>query len=471
MIIDLKKLNKVKPIHFIGVGGCGMNPIAKTLFQLGYTISGSDFKPSTLSSYLIENGAQITIGHHESTINSDIQLVVFSTAISPLNCERIEAKRLNIPTVERAIMLNSIMQLYTEKISIAGTHGKTTTSSMLACILDACQKDPTYIIGSEVLNFGKSSTLGTSPYFVAESDESDGSFLYLHPNVAIISNIENEHMEFFKTSANLFQHFVKFSSEVIQSNGHLFINADDALSTKLISTLNTTPHSGKIITYGLTTLADFQAKNISPHKNGISFSVDYKGTPIGAIDLRVFGIHNVYNALSTIAYAMSHGLPFDGIQKGLLNFYGTKRRFQLIGEKKSISVFDDYGHHPTEIKTTLEAIKNSFDRRIVCIFQPHRYTRTRDMFAAFSTAFDPADHVIITDIFSAHEKEIKGINSQTLVQKISNETDQVVSYIGDKNLIVDEIMPLLKPKDIVITMGAGDIHTVANDLYHQLSLN
>ncbi|MGE4169332.1 MAG: UDP-N-acetylmuramate--L-alanine ligase [Candidatus Margulisiibacteriota bacterium] len=458
-------ISKKKTIYFIGIGGAGMSAIAKILLEQGYKVSGSDLKETITTIRLKDLGAKLFYGHDPKNLRS-ADYVVVSSAISEDNPEYTHALQEKLPVLKRAEMLNEVMKSFPGRISVAGTHGKTTTTSMITRVLESANQKPTYIIGAEMADYGGSAGLGDGNYVVAESDESDGSFLHLEATIGVLTNIEPEHMDYYKRVDNLFGHFVTFMNAILSRKGYLVLNADDANLMSLVPQLSDT---SSVIYYGIEAEASIRAQSIVHSPTGVHFNLLVNGEDMGEVLLSVKGVHNVYNALAAIAFGLREHLPLDLIKKGLMNFTGAKRRLQVIGQVNDIIVYDDYGHHPTEIRVTLEGVKQSLQRRTICIFQPHRYTRTRDLLESFPTAFGAADKVIITEIYSANEKKISGISGKVIVDKMKKLYPQVdVCFISKKSDIASKLAPTLKQGDVVITMGAGDIYTVAKELYVQL---
>lgn len=445
-------------IHFIGIGGSGMSAIARIAIEKGYRVSGSDLKESVNTVRLKNLGARVFYEHVPANIR-EADLVVASGAISMANPEYEGAVRSQIPVYTRAQFLGFLMDQFPKKISVAGTHGKTTTTSLTTRVLEMCGTNPTYLIGADMNDFGGNAGLGQGAYFVAESDESDGSFLQLNPNIAIITNIEPEHMNYFKTEENLMDHFNQFIERVLEVDGYVVVNRDDERISKLTETMD----QKNIIYYGLHKEANLMAKNVHLHENGVTYDLVVDGKDRGEVNLQVLGRHNAYNSLAAIGVGLRESLPLPSILQGLSQFSGTRRRMQLIGDVNDIRIYDDYGHHPTEIKATLEAAKQSFKRHLICIFQPHRYTRTQSLLNDFPLCFDSADRVIITDIYSSGEDPIDGVSSQSIITAMQK-THSQAEYIANKSAIPEKIMDQLKPGDMIVTMGAGDIHTIAKEI-------
>ncbi len=457
----MNDLSLHKTLHFIGIGGAGMSPIAHVALQKGYKVSGSDLKESIHTIRLKDLGAEIFFGQKSANLRK-ADVVIVSSAISEDNPELMYAKQEKIPLLKRAEMLDLLMAHDSKKICVAGTHGKTTTSSMITKMIDACGKTPTFIIGAELKDFGRSATLGSGDYFVAEADESDGSFLSLHPNIGVITNIEADHLDYYKEFHNIQDHFQRFMEGVISRNGYLVLNHDDPTLKMLGESFAQTHY------FSIETAASVMAKNIIQEPEGTRFTLFIDGADHGDVYLQVYGKHNVYNALAAITVGIAEKLPLDCIKKGLFGFSGTKRRFQLIGKVQDIQIYDDYAHHPTEIKVTLEGAKLSLKQRLICIFQPHRYTRTRDLLETFPDAFGHADEIFITEVYSANEKKISHISGKNIVDKMIEKHAASAHFIPKKSDIASAVLKILKPGDVVVTMGAGDIHTVAKELLSQL---
>ncbi len=459
------RLSRQSLIHFVGIGGSGMSAIARICLAQGYRVSGSDIKESVNTIRLKDLGAKIFYKHTASNVRA-VDLVVVSGAIDADNDEITGAQQNGIPVWRRAEMLAELMAGFTHKISVAGTHGKTSTTSMVTAILDAAQEHPTYLIGADMNDFGGNAALGSGPYFVAESDESDGSFLDLVPNVGIITNIEAEHMNYFGDLDNLLDHFQRFAEGIFERDGYVVVNMDDGYLSQMARQWD----SSKWVGFGLRNPAELGAENIQFHKTGVSFDLLVNGEVKQNIKLKVYGQHNVYNALAAAGVGLREGLDLKTIAEGLEKFSGTRRRFQLIGQVQDITVMDDYGHHPTEIKATLSGARNSMNCRIVCVFQPHRYTRTQYFMDDFAGAFESADVVVITPIYAANEPAIPGVTSEKLGKLVQAQHSGKVISCRQKSQVYTHLLAEIKPGDLVITMGAGDIHTVAKELVARLKI-
>ncbi|MFC5700512.1 UDP-N-acetylmuramate--L-alanine ligase [Cohnella faecalis] len=446
-------------VHFIGIGGYGMSAIARVMLEMGYQVSGSDVVGQELTDKLAAKGARIYIGHEPENVRG-ADLVVYSTALSKDNVERRQAEELNIPTLHRAQMLARLMNARTG-IAVAGAHGKTTTSSMIALVMENCGVDPTYIIGGEIMNVGTNAKAGKGEFVVAEADESDGSFLQYEPAIAVVTNIEPDHLENYDGDFNkLKEAYVSYLGNV-RSGGCSVVCIDDENVKEIIPKVG---GSSRIVTYSLEGDADYKANDIELGDRCAAFKVSKGADTLGTVTLSVPGSHNVSNALATIIVCLESGIPFDQVAEAIREFRGAKRRFQVLGEVNDILVIDDYAHHPTEIQATIQAAKAT-GKRIIAVFQPQRYTRTFFLLDAFSRAFGDADEVIITDIYSpAGEQRIEGVNSRRLVELIANNSNPNVTYIPTKEEVRDELAERIVPGDLVLTMGAGDIWKAADSL-------
>jgi len=451
---------RIKNIHFVGIGGIGMSGIAEVLLNLGYHISGSDLKETEVTRRLRSLGCEISYGHRRENLR-EADVVVISSAIRQKNPEVEAADERLIPVIPRAEMLAELMRMKVG-IAIAGTHGKTTTTSLISTVLAAGGLDPTVVIGGRLNSIGSNARLGQGEFLVAEADESDGSFLKLMPTIAVVTNIDPEHLDFYKGIEEIKESFLSFL-EKIPFSGLAVLCLDHPNIQSLLPRLKK-----RFATYGLTTQADFQAKEIAFEGLSTSFDVVHHRQGIGRLSLRMPGIHNVYNALATLATAFELDIPFRVVQETLREFSGIQRRFQIKGEKKGILIVDDYGHHPVEIMATLKAARTGWGKRIIAVFQPHRYTRTQALFKDFLTAFYDADVLILTDIYPAGEDRIEGVESKALFEGIREYGHKDVSYLADKGQIVEHLLRILSPGDLVITLGAGDIWQVSEELVKRL---
>lgn len=435
-----------------------MSAIARVMLEMGYRVTGSDVIQQELTDKLVAKGARVFIGHRADNVEG-ADLVVYSTALSKDNVEMVAAAQLQIPVIHRAQMLARLMHAR-KGIAVAGAHGKTSTSSMIALVMEQCGLDPTYIIGGEIMNVGSNAKAGQGEFVVAEADESDGSFLQYHPALAIVTNIEADHLENYDGDFNkLKDAYARFLGQV-KKGGKAVICLDDPYLQAMRPTLR-----GEVLTYGIEHPdSDYRAINVQLGDRKISFDVLHRGSYLGHMRLSIPGKHNVLNALATLIVCMEAGLSFDQIAKTIKDFRGAKRRFQVLGEVDDIVVIDDYAHHPTEIKATIMAAKAT-GKRIVAVFQPQRYSRTFFLLEQFSRSFHDADEVIITDIYSpAGEKQIEGVDSQRLAEMIQQNSNLNTRHIPTKEDVLQYLQESVAPGDLVITMGAGDIWKVAHDL-------
>jgi UDP-N-acetylmuramate--alanine ligase len=451
---------KIQHIHFVGIGGIGMSGIAEVLLNLGYQISGSDLKETEVTRRLQALGCDIAYGHRKENVK-EADVVVISSAIRNGNPEVEVAEERLIPVIPRAEMLAELMRMK-YGIAIAGTHGKTTTTSLIATVLAAGGLDPTVVIGGRLNSIGSNARLGQGEYLVAEADESDGSFLKLMPTLAVVTNIDPEHLDYYHGIEEIKETFLSFLNK-IPFYGLAVLCLDHPNIQSLIPRLKK-----RFTTYGLTSQADFQAKEIAFEGLSTSFDVLHHQQEIGRLRIQMPGLHNVYNSLATLATAFELDIPFQIVQETLRDFSGIQRRFQIKGEKKGILIVDDYGHHPVEIMATLKAARTGWERRIVVVFQPHRYTRTQALFHEFLTAFNDANVLILTDIYPAGEDRIEGVEAQALFEGIREYGHKDVTYISEKKEIVDHLLRILTRGDLVITLGAGDIWQVSDELVRRL---
>lgn len=452
-------LNKYRNIHCIGIGGIGLSAIAEILLSRGYSVSGSDMKESEMTDKLAKAGARIFIGHRaENLENAD--LLVYSAAVGKDNPELVRAQERGIPVMSRAEMLGLLMDEYKNSIAISGTHGKTTTTSMVSLILDRAKLSPTILVGGNLSEIGGNVKVGDSPYFVTEACEYMDSFLSLKPKMEIILNIDSDHLDYFKdidhivSSFDRFAHLVPEAGTIIAYDANPFVN-------RVIQGLD------NVVTFGLNENCDYCAKNILFDENGMpSFDVFHKGEKLNRVQLRIPGEHNILNALA--AYACGHTLGVDSeiIKETLESYHGTQRRFDIVGTtSKGVKIVDDYAHHPTEIKATLDASQNVPHNKLWCLFQPHTYTRTMALFDDFAEAFNKADKLILAEIYAAREKNIYKISSAQLAERIQQtHPNKEVLFMESFDAIADYVDRNAQPGDMVITMGAGDIYKVGEML-------
>jgi len=456
---------KYRVIHFVGIGGVGMSGIAEVLFNLGYEVKGSDLRDSETTRRLAAMGMKVYIGHRQENIEG-AHVVVISSAVSGDNPEVVSAKRLSIPVIPRAEMLAELARLK-YSILVAGSHGKTTTTSLISTVLGRGGFDPTIIIGGKLKGIGSNAKLGEGQFLVAEADESDGSFLKLSPTLAVVTNIDREHMDYFKDMESLKHAFLSFINK-IPFYGTAFVCWENDTVRELIPSIHR-----RFITYGLSDEADIHAANIGRGFMSTSFDVFHKKDMIGRFSLPIPGIHNVLNALACIGVARELKMEAPLIMEALESFSGIHRRFESKGEARGIKVYDDYGHHPTEIRATLAAAaenkKYMKDKgRLFVIFQPHRYTRTADLMDVFAGAFADADVLVLLDIYPAGEKPVEGITSDVLAGKIETER-QCEVVRTDREGALAYVVTEMKKGDILLTLGAGDVWKLGEKVLERLN--
>lgn len=456
-------LNFEEPIHvhFIGIGGISMSGLAEILLEEGFTISGSDAKQSALTDSLAKKGATIYIGQKASNLSIRPALVVYTAAIREDNEEFKAAVDAGIPMLSRAELLGQIMDNYEKSIAVAGTHGKTTTTSMISQILLVAKADPTISVGGILESIGGNIRVGGSEVFITEACEYTNSFLHFHPKYSIITSVEAEHLDFFKDIDDIRRSFHEFAGNT-SHDGVLIINGQIEALDQITNNL-----SCSVTTYGLCENDDFYAKNITYNDHACgTYTLMHKTEDLGTVSLSVPGKHNVSNSLAAIALCLNLGLPLDVIKKGLLQFGGTKRRFEYKGTKNGITVIDDYAHHPTEVAATLTAARNYPHGRIICVFQPHTYSRTKAFLSDFARVLSMADIVVLADIYAAREKNTIGISSKDLLAELQKNGQE--SYYFPS---FDEIETFLSEKcinnDMLITMGAGDVYLIGEHLLQQ----
>ncbi|MGB5232885.1 MAG: UDP-N-acetylmuramate--L-alanine ligase [Desulfoprunum sp.] len=449
---------KTKHIHFVGIGGIGMSGIAELLLNLGYTVSGSDLHSSAITTNLSRLGGTIYQGHRGEWITG-ADVVVTSSAIAAANPEVVAAREQFIPVIQRAEMLAELMRLKKFGIAIAGSHGKTSTTSMVSWLLARAGLDPTIVVGGKVDSLGGNAKLGQGDFLVAEADESDGSFLKLSPVVEVVTNIDLEHLDYYRDLDHIKETFLQFINK-IPFYGAAVLCLDDQNIADLLPSIGR-----RIITYGLNPQADVYAENIFFRDGRVHFIVKKGGAELGGLDLAPPGRHNVYNALAVVCVGLELEIPFGVIAGALRTFAGVQRRMQKKGEVAGVTVIDDYGHHPTEIRATLAAIKEAWpEKRLVVLFQPHRYSRTQALFKEFLTCFHQADVLVMTEVYAASEEPIAGVNSRVLLEEIKRHGQRNTLYIADIGTMAAELPPLLQDNDLVLTLGAGNIVKVGEEL-------
>jgi len=456
-LLDLKDNNK--KVFFCGIGGISMSGFAEMLKDKGFEVLGSDRSQSSITKHLESIGIKVLIGQKAENVTNDIDLFVNTAAVKSDNPEMIKAHELGIKVIERSELLGDIMKNFKYSIGIAGTHGKTTTTSMLSHIFIAAQKDPTISLGGMLDLIGGNMRCGNGEYFIAEACEYCDSFLQFYPTTAVILNIEADHLDYFKDINAIRKSFIKYAKHV-PKEGNLIINADIDNLEEITSQMEC-----KVITYSVDNKkADWTADNISYDENGKGrFDIIHSGEKLGRICLNVGGVHNISNSLAAVAAAYSNGLNMEIIIKGLESFGGTHRRFEYKGKLNGVCIVDDYAHHPTEIKATLNLAKANKHNKLWCIFQPHTYTRTKELLQEFSECFDEADNIIIADIYAAREKNTVGIYPQDLVEKIKKRGKNAM-YLGGFEQIEKYIIENAVDGDLLITMGAGDVYLIGEAL-------
>lgn len=457
------KFRKTKHIHFVGIGGIGMSGIAELLINLGYEVSGSDLKDTAITKNLVSLGGHIFREHKSENVKG-ADVVVYSSAVGRDNPEILEAKERYIPVIPRAEMLAELMRLK-YGVAIAGAHGKTTTTSMVASILTCGQLDPTVVIGGRLDIWGGSNAkLGQGDILVAEADESDGSFLMLSPTIAVVTNMDYEHIDHYGDMDAIRETFTTFINKV-PFYGVAILCLDNEEIQRIIPRLKK-----RCLTYGLTSQADLRGMDLEKEELKVSFDVLYHDSSLGRMVVEMPGEHNVLNALAAIAVGLELNLDIKFIKKGLKNLGGLARRFQVKGERGDVLVLDDYGHHPTEIVATLRAVKECWpERRLIVAFQPHRYTRIKELYDKFVISFNQADILVVTSIYSAGENAINGVTSERLFRGIKEHGHKEVIHCPQQEEILPALLSVIEPGDVVVTLGAGNIYRVGDQLLKKLS--
>lgn len=453
-------LTGIKKVHFVGIGGAGMSALAKILVEKGYNVSGSDVKESVMTGILRDLGAKVFIGQRAENVQ-DTEAIVVSSAIRENNPEVVEAKRLGLKRLHRSDV-NAFLINNSKGIAVAGAHGKTTTTSMLGVSLDYEGVSPSIIIGGEVDYLGSNAKLGKSDYLVSEADESDGTFLKYYPYIGIVTNVENDHMDHYGTMENIIKAFTQFLNQ-IREDGWGVVCFDNENIRNIVKNVNR-----KIVSYAIDHEADYVAANIKADASGISFDVIHKGENLGTVKLNVPGRHNVLNAMACVVTGITLGQSVAQMAEGLTMFNGAKRRFQTKGKAHGVWVVDDYAHHPTEIATTLKAARQTQPKRLVCAFQPHRYSRTQLLQKEYGSCFKDADLLVLTDVYSAGEDPIPGVDGELLVKEVAEQTGQKTVYIKDKKEIAAYLKSIAQEGDLIMTMGAGDIVKCGEELVELL---
>ena len=451
---------KIRRIHFVGIGGIGMSGIAEVLHNLGYLVSGSDSRESETTRRLASLGVRVVIGHQAENLG-EADVVVRSSAVGQENAEVAAARQRLVPVIQRAEMLAELMRMK-YGVAVAGTHGKTTTTSMVATVLARGGLDPTMVIGGRLNALGSNAKLGRGDFLVAEADESDGSFLKLSPTIAVVTTIDAEHLDYYRDLAHIQDTFVEFINKV-PFYGMAVLCLDQENIQALLPRVEK-----RYVTYGLRSQADVLARDVEFAGMTSACRVFWKGELLGRLALNVPGLHNVYNALAAVVVGMDLDLRFEVIRDALAEFTGVDRRFQVRGEAGGITVVDDYAHHPVELKATLNAAKDGFGRRVIAVFQPHRYSRTQALLGEFSTAFYQADRLFVTEIYPAGEAPIPGVSGRQIADGVAGHGHRHVTYVADKSELAKAVLDQVAPGDMVLTLGAGDVWRVGEEILDRL---
>ncbi len=452
---------KPQHVHFVGIGGIGMSGIAEVLLTLGYQVSGSDVKLSAITQRLASLGATIHLGHQAANVTG-AKAIVVTSALDPGNPEVVEARRLQIPVIPRGELLAELMRLKFG-IAIAGSHGKTTTTSMVAAILNTANMDPTVVVGGKVAAMqGSNARVGKSSLLVVESDESDGSFLKLAPIVAVVTNIDREHLDHYPSLDDIRAAFTEFVNKV-PFYGAVVLCMEDENIQQIFPNVRR-----RTITYGRSAQVDLEIQNVVLEAAGSTFTIRRAAHDLGTFKLNVPGLHNVLNATAALGVGLEMEVEVDTIRQGLASFSGVDRRFTIRGVENGITVVDDYGHHPTEVKATLAAARLSPYKRVHVLFQPHRFSRTKFLLDEFGTAFHQADNLYLLDIYSASEPELAGVNSKALLEKIQAFGHRSAHYVANIDEGVAAIVKAAAPGDLIITLGAGSVSQAADKILDKL---
>ncbi|MEI8188456.1 MAG: UDP-N-acetylmuramate--L-alanine ligase [candidate division NC10 bacterium] len=447
---------KIRRIHFVGIGGIGMSGIAEVLHNLGYLVSGSDSRESETTRRLASLGVRVVIGHQAENLG-EADVVVRSSAVDQENAEVAAARQCLIPVIQRAEMLAELMRMK-YGVAVAGTHGKTTATSMVGTVLARVGVDPNMVIGGRLNALGSNAKLGRGDFLVAEADESDGSFLKLSPTIAVVTTIDAEHLDYYRDLAHIQDTFVEFINKV-PFYGMAVLCLDQENIQAILPRVEK-----RYVTYGLRSQADVLARDVEFAGMTSACRVFWKGELLGRLALNVPGLHNVYNALAAVVVGMDLDLRFEVIRDALAEFTGVDRRFQVRGEAGGITVVDDYAHHPVELKATLNAAKDGFGRRVIAVFQPHRYSRTQALLGEFSTAFYQADRLFVTEIYPAGEAPIPGVSGRQIADGVAGHGHRHVTYVADKSELAKAVLDQAEPGDMVLTLGAGDIWRVGEEI-------
>jgi UDP-N-acetylmuramate--alanine ligase len=452
---------KIKHIHLVGIGGTGMSGIAELLLNLGYKVSGSDLSKTDVTERLAALGGEISLGHDAANVQG-ADVLVYSSAIKGANPEVAEAHRRGIPVISRAEMLAELMRMK-QGIAVGGAHGKTTTTWMVGLVMAAAGLDPTIIVGGRLKAMGTNAKLGGGPYLVAEADESDGSFLRLSPNLAIATTIDEEHLDHYRDLEAIKSSFVEFLNKVPFYGAAIVCLDQENIQAILPRIIR------RVITYGFSQQADVRAVDIEPDSQSVTFNVSLRQSKLGSVLLRMPGKHNIANALAAVAVGLELDIPFPSISEGLAEFTGISRRLETRGAAKEITFVDDYAHHPTEIAATLETVKSMWRRPVTAVFQPHRYTRTQALWQKLGRSFYDADSVIVIPIYAAGESPIPGVGGELVAEAALTSGHRDVRYIADREEVISHLCETLRPGDVVVTLGAGDVWKIGEETMRRLS--
>jgi UDP-N-acetylmuramate--alanine ligase len=452
---------KIKHIHLVGIGGTGMSGIAELLLNLGYRVTGSDLAMTEVTDRLRNLGGGIFEGHAAGNV-AGADVVVYSSAIRRDNPEVVEAGRRGIPVIPRAEMLAELMRMK-QGIAVGGAHGKTTTTWLVGLVMAAAGLDPTIVVGGRLKALGTNAKLGGGPYLVAEADESDGSFLRLSPNLAVVTSIDEEHLDHYNDIEAIRETFVEFVNKVPFYGAAIVCLDEENIQSVMPKIVR------RVITYGFSQQADVRATEITPDGQNVSFNVSLRGSKLGSAVLRMPGRHNIANALAAVAVGLELDIPFASISEGISEFTGISRRLEKRGKSGGVLFLDDYAHHPTEVMATLETVKAIWGGRVVAVFQPHRYSRTRALWEKLGRSFYDADQVVVTSIYAAGEERIPGVDAELVAKAAVSSGHRHVTLLTDREEVIEHLVRDLKPGDVVITLGAGDVWRIGDEIIRRLS--
>ena len=451
---------RVKHVHFVGIGGAGMSGIAEVLLNLNYVVSGSDLRRTDVTERLTSLGALVHYGHDAGNIEG-ADVVVTSTAVSRTNPEVLAARERFIPVIPRVEMLAELMRMK-YSVAVGGTHGKTTTTSLISAVLSVGGLDPTVVVGGKISSMGSGARLGASEYMVAEADESDGSFLKLSPTLAVVTTVDEEHLDYYSGLDEIKSAFTRFANSV-PFYGCSIVCLDQPNIQSILGDVGR-----RVITYGLASQADVQAVGVEAAGEKTAFTIVAGGEELGRLSITMPGLHNIYNSVAAVAVGLELGVSFGDISKALGSFEGIARRFDIRGEASDVLVLDDYGHHPVEIRTTLSAAAARWNRRLIVLFQPHRYTRTQKLLEEFGRSFYDATVLFVAGIYAASEEPIEGVSGANIVDVARRHGHRDADYVEDLGALYERAMAVIRPGDVVVTLGAGDIYKVGERILASL---